>query len=49
MPFDNFFYLNIQLIKMNKQIWLQVKAYKSKLPQWWNMLCMGRNKVPRNL
>ena len=43
--FVPFVYYDIQLTKMNKQvnkekIRLQVKAYKSRLPQWWNMLCM---------
>ena len=27
----------------------QGKAYKSRLLQWWNTLCMGQNKVPKNL
>ena len=28
---------------------LQMNAYKSRLQQWWDMQCMGPNKVPKNL
>ena len=54
-PFVPFVCYDIQLTKLNKQvnkekkIRLRVKAFKSRLPQWWNTLCMGPNNTPKSL
>ena len=48
----HFIYYDIQLTKMNKQVKKNLGSkytYKSRLLQWWNMLCKGPNKVPKNL
>ena len=42
-------YYDIELTEMNKQIKkkiiLRAKVYKSRLSQWWNMLCIGPNNM----
>ena len=48
-----FIWINKWINKMNNQIKkkkfrLQVKAYKSRVLQWWNMLYIGPNKAPKN-
>ena len=54
MPFVHFVYHDIQLKKEKKLVNkkknpLQMKVYKSRLPQLWKTLCMGPNKGPKNL
>ena len=54
-PFVPFVCYDIQLTKLNKEVNKEknirphMKAYKSRLPQCWNTLCMGPNNTPKSL